>query len=124
MSDSHGFRSQASLVLAIVNARVWTADPRRPWADAIMVRGTIIEAVGGSAELRKRAGAAALVVDAQGRIVRPSDANGRLVAGAPATLAIVEGPRPALTAHDAEHAEIVLSLVEGRVVVDRDALIA
>ena len=25
-------------VLAIVNARVWTNDPRRPWADALLVR--------------------------------------------------------------------------------------
>ena len=25
--------------LAIVNARVWTGDTRRPWADAVLVRG-------------------------------------------------------------------------------------
>ena len=56
--------------LAIVNARVWTGDPRRPWADAVLVRGERIEAVGSSAEVRKRAGAAR-VVDAKGMMVTP-----------------------------------------------------
>jgi predicted amidohydrolase YtcJ len=57
--------------LAIVNARVWTGDPRRPWADAILVRGERIEAVGSSAEVKKRAGTATKVVDARGMMVTP-----------------------------------------------------
>ena len=56
--------------LAIVNARVWTGDPRRPWADAVLVRGARIEAVGSSAEVKKRA-AGARVVDAKGMMVAP-----------------------------------------------------
>ena len=56
--------------LAIVNARVWTGDPRRPWADALLVRGERIEMVGSSAEVKKRAGAAK-VVDAKGMMVTP-----------------------------------------------------
>jgi len=56
--------------LAIVNARVWTGDPRRPWADAVLVRGERIEAVGSSAEVRKRAGEAR-VVDAKGMMLVP-----------------------------------------------------
>jgi predicted amidohydrolase YtcJ len=56
--------------LAIVNARVWTGDPRRPWADAVLVRGERIEAVGASAEVKKRAGSAR-VLDAKGMMVTP-----------------------------------------------------
>ena len=56
--------------LAIVNARVWTGDPRRPWADAVLVRGERIVVVGSSAEVKKRAGAAK-VVDAKGMMVTP-----------------------------------------------------
>ena len=56
--------------LAIVNARVWTGDTRRPWADAILVRGERIEAVGSSAEIRKRA-RDAKVIDAKGKMVAP-----------------------------------------------------
>ena len=56
--------------LAIVNARVWTGDPRRPWADAVLVRGERIAVVGSGAEVRKHAGAAR-VIDAKGMMVTP-----------------------------------------------------
>jgi predicted amidohydrolase YtcJ len=56
---------------AIVNARVWTGDPRRPWADAVLVHGDRIEVVGSSAEVRKRASAETKVVDARGMMVTP-----------------------------------------------------
>ncbi len=57
--------------LAIVNARVWTGDERRPWADAIAVSGERIAAVGSSAEIRKLAPNGARVIDAQGGMVVP-----------------------------------------------------
>lgn len=57
----------------IVNARVATGDPRRPWADAIVCDGTTIVEIGSSAELRKRFGAAARVVDAKGAELVPDD---------------------------------------------------
>src|SRR5918996_2273381 len=57
--------------LAIVNARVWTGDARRPWADAVAVTGSRISAVGSSAEIRKLASSATRVVDAQGRMLVP-----------------------------------------------------
>jgi predicted amidohydrolase YtcJ len=57
--------------LAIVNARVWTGDPRRPWADAVLVRGEQIAAVGSSAEVKKRAGKETRVVDARGLMLVP-----------------------------------------------------
>lgn len=62
--------SQEPVTLAVVNARVWTGDARRPWADGIAVRGERIAAVGSSAEIRKLAGGAE-VVDAQGQMVVP-----------------------------------------------------
>ena len=57
--------------LAIVNARVWTGDARRPWADAVLVRGERIELVGSSAEVKKRAGTAVRTIDAKGMMVTP-----------------------------------------------------
>jgi predicted amidohydrolase YtcJ len=60
----------APVTLVVVNARVWTGDAKRPWADAIAVRGDRIAAVGSSAEVRKLAGAAR-VIDANGQMVTP-----------------------------------------------------
>src|SRR5262245_49160284 len=57
--------------LAIVNARVWTGDSTRPWADAVAITGDRISAVGSSAEIRKFASAATRIVDAKGMFVTP-----------------------------------------------------
>jgi predicted amidohydrolase YtcJ len=67
--------------LAIVNAKVWTGDSTRPWADAIAVSGDSILAVGSSAEIRKIG--AARVVDAKGGMVTPGfiDAHVHFVTG-------------------------------------------
>jgi predicted amidohydrolase YtcJ len=62
---------EAPVTIAVVNARVWTGDVRRPWADAIAVGGERIAAVGSSAEIRKMAAAGTRVVDAAGRMVVP-----------------------------------------------------
>src|SRR5215217_7580308 len=63
--------SVAEPTLAVVNARVWTGDTGRPWADAIAVAGDRIAAVGSSAEVRKMAGSATRVIDAQGMMIVP-----------------------------------------------------
>lgn len=57
--------------IAVVNARVWTGDARRPWADAIAVRGERIAAVGSSAEIRKLASSDTRVIDAKGQMLVP-----------------------------------------------------
>jgi predicted amidohydrolase YtcJ len=57
--------------LAIVNGRVWTGDTARPWADAVLIGGDRIVAVGSSADIRKRASAEVRVVDANGMMVAP-----------------------------------------------------
>jgi predicted amidohydrolase YtcJ len=51
--------------LVVRNARVWTGDPARPWADSIAVKGDRIAAVGGAG------GAARRTIDAEGRVVTP-----------------------------------------------------
>jgi predicted amidohydrolase YtcJ len=60
---------QPSASLAIVNAKVWTGDSTRPWAEAVAVNGDTIVAVGSSAEVRKMN--AVRVVDAKGGMVTP-----------------------------------------------------
>lgn len=88
-----------AVTLVVVNARVRTGDPRRPWADALVVRGATLALVGGSAEARKLAAAhpAARVVDAAAATVAPLAADGRLTRGAPADFALLDaGGAPAL----------------------------
>jgi len=71
------------VTLAIVNARVWTGDVRRPWADAVAISGDRITAVGSSAEIRKLATAGARVIDAKGAMVVPgfTDAHVHFIDG-------------------------------------------
>jgi predicted amidohydrolase YtcJ len=73
------------VTLAVVNARVWTGVVRRPWADAVVVRGDRLALVGGSAEARKLAAGApgARVIDARGAMVVPgfTDAHVHFVDG-------------------------------------------
>src|SRR5258708_21684078 len=57
--------------LAIVNARVWTGDPKRPWADAVAIAGDRIVAAGSSAEIQKQTSAATRIIDARGQMLVP-----------------------------------------------------
>jgi predicted amidohydrolase YtcJ len=57
--------------LAVVNARVWTGDLRRPWADAVAAAGDRISTVGSSAEVRKAVTPSTQVIDARGRMLVP-----------------------------------------------------
>ena len=61
----------ADPTLAVVNARIWTGDARRPWADALATEGDRLIAVGSSAEVRKLASASTRIIDAHGMMVVP-----------------------------------------------------
>jgi predicted amidohydrolase YtcJ len=80
---------QAEISLVLVNARIYTADPGRPWAEAVAVAGDRIHAVGRTTEIRRLAGSSTRVVDAAGAFVTPGfndahvhiDATGALLVG-------------------------------------------
>jgi predicted amidohydrolase YtcJ len=69
--------------LALLNGRIWTGDPGRPWAEAVAVRGDKIIAVGTTAEIRKLASGAANLVDFGGALVLPGfiDSHTHFLAG-------------------------------------------
>jgi predicted amidohydrolase YtcJ len=68
--------------LVLVNGRVFTADARTPWAEAIAIRGDRIVDVGANDPVRQRAGAAARVLDVGGRVVIPGINDAHLHVGA------------------------------------------
>src|SRR5581483_3251270 len=57
--------------LLITGARVYTADPRHPWADALLLRGNRVHYVGTAAEARERAGSRAEQIHVPGGLVTP-----------------------------------------------------
>ena len=62
----------------IVNARIATGDPRRPWADAMLLDGDQVVRVGASAALRKEAPEVE-VIDARGAEFTPDGAPYRSI---------------------------------------------
>lgn len=57
--------------LVITNARVFTNDAARPWAEAIAIRRERVVAIGDTEALRASAGPSTRVIDAGGRVVVP-----------------------------------------------------
>lgn len=55
----------------LVNARIWTGDSARPWAEAVAVHGGRVVAVGSRDEVLDAAGRAARIEDLGGRFVTP-----------------------------------------------------
>lgn len=53
------------------NARIFTADIQQPFAEAIAIKGKSILAVGSFTEVKKRAGAAATLIDCNGNFLMP-----------------------------------------------------
>lgn len=56
---------------AIVNGKVWTGDPKQPFAEAILVNGERIQAVGSTEAIGKLAGKNAVTIDAGGKLITP-----------------------------------------------------
>ncbi|GAA0911286.1 amidohydrolase [Nonomuraea longicatena] len=55
----------------ITGGRVYTLDPRRPWAEAVAISGERIRAVGSRAELDPLVGPRTEIIDAEGGLVLP-----------------------------------------------------
>jgi predicted amidohydrolase YtcJ len=133
--------------LAIVNARVWTGDARRPWVDAVLIRGERLEIVGSSAEVKKQMGEGARTLDARGMLMIPgfrggnsaplarmhaavarrdgADANeiGVLAPGSVADLTLIDRDITRMAPVDAESARVMLTLVRGHVAYDPDGML-
>lgn len=65
--------SRHEITHLVVNARIATGDPRRPWADAAALAGRRVVAMGSSAEMRKLAPAPTRVTDARGAELRADE---------------------------------------------------
>jgi predicted amidohydrolase YtcJ len=120
--------------LAIVNARVRTGNPARPWAEAIAIEGDRIAAVGSSAEVRKLA-RQATIIDAGGGLVTSwralptastddpaphgvEQAPPTLTRGMPANLVLMEQGVPTEAPAPVGRAGVRLTIVAGRIVHD------
>lgn len=106
--------------LIVLNARIRTADPARPRAQALAARGGVILALGSDAAMRALAAPGARVIDAGGRTVLPGfqDAHIHLADGGAdmvASAALWDVTTPAaLVAALRDHAQGVdLPLVQG-----------
>jgi predicted amidohydrolase YtcJ len=64
-------QSAAGPDILITNARVFTGDAARPWAESVAIAGSRITSVGASSELRRLAGPSTRVIDANGRLLIP-----------------------------------------------------
>ena len=69
--------------LILAGGKIFTADPARPWAEALAIAGDHIVAVGTSAEVRPLAGSATRVIELQKRVVVPgfNDAHAHVGGG-------------------------------------------
>jgi predicted amidohydrolase YtcJ len=57
--------------MILVNGRVYTVDPARPWAEAIAIRGSRIVAIGTNADARTYTGAGTRTIDLEGAFAAP-----------------------------------------------------
>ena len=81
--------SRPTVDLALVNARVYTLDPSRPWVEAVAIAGSRIVAVGSTADVQKLTTAGTRVIDLKGAFASPGfndahvhiDSTGALLVG-------------------------------------------
>ena len=55
----------------LLHARIYTVNPKQPWAEALAIRGEKIVAVGAPADVASYRGRHTRIIDAQGRLVLP-----------------------------------------------------
>ena len=68
---SRGVETIATATLVVKNARIYTADPTNPWAEAVAVNGDRIAGVGSVSDVEKLEGPRTRVIDAKARLVLP-----------------------------------------------------
>lgn len=57
--------------IVIIDSRVWTGDPEKPWADAVAVNGDVIIAVGSADEISAYVGEQTQILSADGSMLTP-----------------------------------------------------
>lgn len=57
--------------IIVVHGRIYTENPKQPWAQAVAIRGSKIVAVGEDATIEKRRGMGTKVINAGGKLVLP-----------------------------------------------------
>lgn len=69
--------------LAIINGKIWTANPKQPWAEAVLVEDNRITHVSSTAEIERVRRKDAQIIDAQRRLVVPgfNDAHIHFLSG-------------------------------------------
>ena len=75
--------------LILVNGRIYTVDPAKPWAEALAIRGSRIVAVGTATDVNALTGPQTLTIDLKGAFVSPGfndahvhiDSTGSLLVG-------------------------------------------
>lgn len=70
--------AQGPADLILVNGRIYTLDPQRPWAEAIATAGERILAVGSTADIRKLAGPRTRTIDMRGSFALPGFNDGHV----------------------------------------------
>lgn len=70
--------SEDSVSLAIINARIWTANPDQPWAEAIALKDNIITYVGSTKEITSKISKNTTIIDADGMFVAPGFTDSHL----------------------------------------------
>ncbi len=64
--------------IAILNSRIYTGDPSRLWAEAILIKDGHVAAVGHSAEIRALCGRSTQILDMPARLVTPGIVDAHL----------------------------------------------
>ncbi|GBC83035.1 N-substituted formamide deformylase [bacterium HR10] len=71
LTMANGGRLKAEADLVILGAKIWTGNPRQPYAEALAIGGERILAVGASADVRTMIGPKTQVLELKGRLVLP-----------------------------------------------------
>ena len=107
--------------LVVLNARIKTNDPARPWASGLAVHGERIAFVGSSAEMAKMAAEASAVVDAGGKLLISASADGndpaevKMASATPANFMVVDQEPPANSTWANPGYRVFLRVVRGMV---------